>query len=397
MSEALTATYPGLARYQQAGTRDEALKVFFDVLGEHADKVSATVKRAEDIYAFRTPDRPFFQYDVQGVSYGAPAEWAQSPLDHALHGELQWNLFNLEAIPESDFVASLQSYGAGPNLIPELFGVEFEQQETEVITVFHPKAPVVRDLATDIDRLLDIAPEDTDHGRAAAERTRFLAEMTEGRIDFVYPQLGGPMVNVCRMMSESDALMASIAEPDALHRLVNMAADKMIAWKKMLYRAAGDPPRFRPRRRFYQPPPVAAVMVDDWVSVMGPEQYMGATSEAWRKITDAIGPAFLHTCGPVLKFMDSFLNLPGLAGFEAYFMDGRERTTALMEEAKSKLAGKRVMCALFADRLPNPVIVDDDENLTPEWLREMTEDGGFMLQATGSLEWGRALIKRLGL
>ena len=122
---------------------------------------------------------------------------------------------------------------------------------------------------------------------------------------------------------------------------------------------------------------------------------MGATSEAWQKITDTIGPAFLHTCGPVLKFMDSFLNLPGLAGFEAYFMDGRERTTALMEQAKSELDGKRVMCALFADRLPHPVIVDDDENLTPDWLRKMSTDGGFMLQVTGSSEWGQELVTRL--
>jgi hypothetical protein len=384
---------PWLATYRRQANRSDALRVFFDALDAQEQRIARTIQRAEDIYGGRTPDRPFLQFDVTNVPLQRRSAWATTDLCRLLDGQLQWNLFHLEALRGNDFVPSLMVQGGSAGCVPELFGVEFVVDGT-AYNALRPVAPTVRDLSRDLEGL---EVQDVRRHRNAGHllaSTSFLAEQTEGRVEFVYPQLGGPMNSACRIMEECEALMAMIADPEGMRRLLALVGDATVAWMNLVLEAAGGPSRVRPRRRFYQPGHVKSVMVDDWTSVANPRDYLAVTAPCWQKVTRSVGPAFLHTCGPVLPFIRTFQELPGLAGFEAYFTTGRERTTEQMLEVKEQLGGRRVFCALYAERLPHPVVADDEKNATAEWLRQMSRDGGFMLNIVGTREEGVSWMRR---
>jgi hypothetical protein len=143
-----------------------------------------------------------------------------------------------------------------------------------------------------------------------------------------------------------------------------------------------------------QPPWIRGLLVDDYVSVLRPENYEAVTRTSWQMIADRIGPTFLHTCGPVLKWAGMLRRLPGLAGMETAFVHGFSKTTSELEELKRALRGTVVLQSF---ELPHGEIVHDEESLTAEWLRRMSENGGFIMQGSGPAKRGRELFRLLGL
>ena len=95
-------------------TKSEALAKFFDVLDAHAERIERTKKKVDDIYAFRTPSTPYFEYTVTDMSAKAvtpfsyePGTWVENVYDKKLDGAIQRIVYNLEMFQNNDYVPSV--------------------------------------------------------------------------------------------------------------------------------------------------------------------------------------------------------------------------------------------------------------------------------------------------
>jgi hypothetical protein len=222
------------------------------------------------------------------------------------------------------------------DLIPRLFGCDFDVTR-------------ITDLERDIDGVMAEEIDILAHPRARdqVEFTGLSAEMLQGRVPVVYPQMQGLLTNSVRII-------------------------------QALQKTAGGPENVRPRGRFYQPSWIRGLQVDDYLSVIRPDDYEAICAPTWREMTDALGPIYLHTCGPVAHALDMIRRLPGLAGFETAFVNGQSTTTQEIRSGKSRLQGKLVFSTFG---LPHGEPASDGGNLTREWLDGMSAGGGYMLHA----------------
>jgi len=344
----------------------------------------------EQVYRFRTPDRPVLRFDVAGLAY-EESRWISSELDGMLDSNLQRILYQLESLPETDYVPALHPAWSGSGLIPEMYGVEFDRPPQGGLL---PK----RYLISDLEEALRVPPQpeaaQTEQGQAVLSQMRFLVEATEGQLQIVYPQMQGPLSNTVRLMPQEELLMACVERPELVRELVERTWRVALDLSKAILEAVGKPELLRPRLRGHQPEWVRAVIVDDYVSVNHPDNFFALCENAWRMTSEELGPVFFHTCGPVLQCAQMMKQLPGLAGFETVFVKGNSKTTRDLEEMKQAIAGELVMQSCD---LPHGETVHDGSNLTAEWLRSISKDGGFIMCASGDAEAGRNLLSRLEL
>ena len=183
-----TAVKAFLQAFSQAADRESAVRVFFDALAPHQERIAATERRADRIFRFQTPDRPFIQFDATDAAAGLdpqPPRWAKHGLDHVLSGQLTAMILSLEALPESDYVPMLNPGYGTSDFIPRMLGSEFDVLPGGICI---PKAFLLRELATDLPKLARPDPATTEPGRSILETCRYLVEATQGRLSIVYPQ-----------------------------------------------------------------------------------------------------------------------------------------------------------------------------------------------------------------
>ncbi len=378
--------------FSQASDLTTAMRIFFDALAPHQERIDATERRADHIFRFRTPDRPFIQFDATDASAGLnmqSPQWAKNNLDHTLYWQLVNMIVILDALPESDYVPMLNPGYGTSDLIPCMLGSEFEYLADGACI---PKGYLINNIESDLDKLSKPSPFNSEPCKNILETCRYLVEATEGRIPIVYPQMQGPTTNAVRLMDQEDYLVACITEPELVRHLSEYITGIIIDISKAMWNIIGNPMLARPRARGVQPSWVRGVLVDDYISVIKPDTYLDVTRSSWQMMKNQIGPVFMHTCGPTLQCGEMLLELPGLAGFETTFINGFSKTTADIEKQKEVLNGK---IALQSFILPDNRTVQDEENLTGEWLQNISKDGGFLLHAGGSLEDGEKLINRL--
>lgn len=379
-----------LQSIRDAGSRDDAVDRFMAVLADHGDHIADVKRRVDQVYRFETPDRPVFQYDVTGFVY-EQSHWADSKLDRLLDRGIQGLAFKLETMPESDFVPLLPPGIGKSDLIPRMFGVTFDYPPDGSVI---PQFTLIEELPRDLAKLEGVDVTQTEAWHDAVERVRFLVEATDGRVEIAYPQMQGPLTNAPRLMDHTEMLMTCHTDHDSMQVLANTWADVSTRLIQELQRVAGDPVLLRPRARFYQPAHVRGLIVGDYLALMRPEQYHRICVNAWQMVADRLGPIFYHTCGPVWRSLDVLRALPGLAGFECTYVRGQTGTTQDLARVKERLEGKIV---LHHFEWPLEGTIDDDENLTARWLRDMSLGGGYIMQDSGSLEKGRDLFRRLEL
>lgn len=387
-----TTTQSFLTAFSKAPDRESAVRVFFDALAPHEQRIVATERRADDIFRFRTPDRPFIQYDVTDAAAGLeqkPAQWAKSNLDHTLAGQLINMILILEAMPESDYVPMLNPGYGTSDLIPRMLGAQFDAAADGAVI---PRAFLVRDLATDLPKLSRPDPLATEPCRGVLETCRFLVEATGGRLPIVYPQMQGPTTNAVRLMNQEDYLVACLTEPELVRRLSEHLTGMIIDICKAIWQAIGNPVLARARARGVQPAWVRGLLVDDYISVVNPKTYLDVARSSWQMMSKQLGPIFLHTCGPTLQCGGMLLQLPGFAGFETAFVQGRSKTTTDLEAQKTALRGRVTLQSFI---LPDNKTVQDEANLTANWLRRISEGGGFLLHTAGTAANGRAFMERM--
>ena len=380
----------GLESLCRARSREEAVRRFRDALDTHAEHIADVKRRAEQVYRFETPDRPWFQFTVTGFKY-EPSSWAGSELDRLLDGGMQGLVYRLESMPASDFVPLLHTGIGRSDLIPRMFGVTFDYPDDgSVLQHFN----LIEELPRDLAKLEGVDITQTEPWREVLQRVRFLLDATEGRVQIAYPQMQGQLTNAARLMDQSEMLMACHTQPDSMRVLANVWSDVATRLVQAIQQVAGDPESVRPRARFYQPGQVRGLIVGDYLTVMRPETYYEICADSWAHMSETLGPIFYHTCGPVTRTVDVLKRLPGLAAFECSYVRGQTKRTADLAEVKERLEGKIVLCS-FEWPLGGPV--EDVENLTTDWVHEMSEGGGFMMQSSGTVEEGRALFQRLEL
>jgi len=387
-----TTTQSFLNAFSHASNREDAVRVFFDALAPHQERIAATERRADDIFRFKTPDRPFIQYDVTDAAAGLeqkPAQWAKNNLDHTLAWQLMGMILNLEALPESDYVPMLYPGYGTSDLIPRMLGAEFDASADGAVI---PRAFLIRDLATDLPKLSRPDPMAVEPCRGILETCRFLVEATESRLPIVYPQMQGPTTNAVRLMDQEDYLVACLTEPELVRQFSELLTGMIIDISKAMWQVIGNPALARTRQRGVQPVWVRGLLVDDYISVIKPDTYLEVARSSWQMMSEQLGPIFLHTCGPTLQCGSMLLDLPGFAGFETTFVNGFSKTTADLEAQKTVLQGR---VALQSFILPDNRTVQDEENLTAGWLRRISAGGGFLLNTGGTTAEGRAFLQSM--
>jgi len=368
---------PGIA------TMKQAIEQLFGHLDRHARRIAETRSLVDAAFRFQTPARPVIQFEPAGFAYEA-SPWADTAHKRLLDHTIQNICFQLEALPESDYVPALHPNWGRSDLIPGMWGVEFDYTPEGAAI---QKNRLIHDMA-DVAALPDVDPAETEQGRAILDTIRFLVEATQGRLQVVYPQMQGPLTNIVRLMPQEEALMAFMTHPDEIRILSEKIWRIAVRLVKSMQEAAGGAHMLRPRMRGYQPEWVKGLIVDDYLSVIRPEDYLALCGSSWQMMADEIGPIFFHTCGPTLQCAEVMQQLPGLIGFETAFIRGVSKTTDELMEMKAALAGKVVLQSFV---LPHGETVHDEERLTPEWLWEMNEGGGFLLHGAGTVEQGRRL------
>lgn len=385
-----TDAAPFLGTIRKAGSRREAARAFLERLAAHADAIDDSVHRAEQVYRFETPRRPWFQFDLTGFAYQRSA-WATGDLDRLLDANLQRLTYQLESLPGQDFVPLLSTGVGTSDLIPRMFGVTFDVTAEGAVL---QRENLIEELPRDLAKLRDVDVTESDAWRDVIGRIRFLAEETEGRVRIAYPQMQGPDTNAARLMDQSEMLMACVTHPDEMRAISNVWADVSARLILAIQEAVGDPALVRPRQRFCQPAWVRGLVVGDYLAVINPKRFMDVFAEAFEIMRRRVGPLFYHTCGPIAHTMDAIKSLPGLVGFECAYVDGQTKLTSDLARIKAELDRRFVLCS-FEYPLGGPV--QDAENLTARWLWEMSEGGGFMVQSSGTPEEGRAWLERLEL
>jgi hypothetical protein len=387
-----TTTQAFLNAFTQAPDRASAVRVFFDALAPHQDRIAATERRADQIFRFQTPDRPFIQFDVTDAAAGLeqpPAQWAHSPLDHTLAWQLMGMILTLDALPESDYVPMLNpSYGTS-DLIPRMLGAEFDVMPDGACI---PRVLLLHDLATDLPKLSRPDPKEVEPCRGVLDTCCFLVEATEGRLPIVYPQMQGPTTNAVRLMDQEDYLVACLTEPELVRRLSEHLTGMIIDISQAMWQAIGNPALARARQRGVQPAWVRGLLVDDYISVIKPDTYLEVARSSWQMMAEQLGPIFLHTCGPTLQCGEMLRQLPGLAGFETTFINGFSKTTTDLEAQKAVVNGQVAFQSFI---LPDNRTVQDEENLTADWLRRISAGGGFLLHTGGTAAEGRAFLAQM--
>ena len=373
----------------QATTRGDSVDAFLDCLEAHRAKTDETIALVEQVYRFETPDRPVLEYAPTGHTYERSG-WVRTKLDGMLDRTMQWNCFNLEVLPQSDFVPVLTGLWGGSHLISRMLGADIDLIEGGGVLA---NINLIGDLERDLPLLPNPDPSETPEGLQVLRAARFFAEETGGKVQIAYPQMQGPLTNAARMMDQAEMLMACYEAKDAMREFVNRMWGLATRFQVALQDAVG-PDLLQPRARFYQPNWVRAVIVGDYLTIMQPEDYYYICADAWRHMYETVGPIFYHTCGPVWRSADVMAELPGLVGFETVFVTDRSKTTRELEELKAKLHGRLVV---HSCELPFFEPVSDPENLTREWFERMNEGGGFYMHATGTVAEGKELFDRLGL
>lgn len=384
---------PAYEVLRKTGSRREAVHRFLGTLETHREHIRDVKKRVDQVYRFETPDRPVFQFDVTGFQY-EKSRWAHSQLDVLLDSEMQRLAFQLETphgLPESDYVPLLHPGIHTSDLIPRMFGVTFDcPPDGSVIQQFN----LIEELPCDLGKLYEVDVTQSEAWQDVIERVRFLFEETQGQIQIAYPQMQGPLTNAARLMDHTEMLMACRTDPDSLRVLADVWSDVASRLILALQEIVGDPSILRPRQMFYQPAWVQGLIVGDYLAIMRPERYHVICKDAWQTMYQRVGPIFYHTCGPVWRSLDVLKALPGLVSFETSYVRGQTKTTSDLAAVKERLDGKVVLHS-FEWPLGGPV--QDEDNLTPEWLRDMSEGGGFVMQSSGTVEQGRALFEKLEL
>lgn len=392
-------------KYFQSGSRAAAAQCFLELLEKNKPRIDETKHLIEQIYRFETPDRPVIYFNVERTpdwrfngkntfQYDyVKSSWVSSDLDKLLDDNVQRIMFQLERFPEADYVPTLRGGGAS---IGSMYGVESTPIPGRGGSILKKK--VISDLEADLPRIPDIDPANTPQGIKALEIVQFLSEVSEGKIPIVYPGMGGPLNTAASLMGMSEMMMASCTSIGALKELVNHIMAN-IARMTQAFQKIVDPDMLVPRFRLYQPSWAQAVLVDDFISVVRPEHYFEICADAYRNLSDTAGMIFLHTCGPVIPCADTLAKLPGLAGFETCFINGNSRTTREIGEMKTSLSSNSVLNCFGLPTATDVFngLVDDPENLTPEWIEEMYEGGGFIFQNCGTPEEGKQLLSALGL
>jgi hypothetical protein len=380
--------------------RKDTIKWFFDVLDSHEERIQRTKSKVDSIYAFRTPDTPYFEYALTDPNTSAvtPFEykagaWVETEYDNRLDGALQRIAYYLKVFPQNDYVPSIHPGHGRSDLIPGLYGCDFDYTpEGAVIN----KNYRITDLGSDIDGFLaeniDLAADPIIAEQV--EYARFASEAVEGRVQIVYPQLQGLLTNSMRLMEQTEMLMACVTDKPNMVRLSERIAEHMIGIVKLMLKATGSPKRIRPRGRFHQPSGVVGLMVDDYISVIRPQDYFDICNSSWQMMADELGPIYMHTCGPVAQDAEILLNLPGLVGLETAFVDHQHTTTVNVMDMKKRLEG-RIVLGTFG--LPHGEPVQDIHNLSRAWLDTMSEGGGYMMHASGTYNFGRHLFEKLAI
>ena len=384
--------------------RRESVSRFLDLLEKNGERIEETKQLVAQIYRFETPERPMVEFDVtqtpdwrySGILWQweyVESPWVNSELDRMLDHNIQRIRYQLENLPETDYVPALEGGGAP---IAEMFGAERTSLPGRSGSIFKKK--VIENLEHDIALLPEVEPEKIEHCADALEKLRFLAEMTDGKVLLTYPSMGGALNTASDLMGIDEMLIATSISKDALRKLVLRISWAIARTIKAFQRAVGED-LLIPRRRFYQPPWVKGLQVDDFTAVIRPDDYYEICADGWDVLNKEVGASYLHTCGPVIQCADLFTRLPGLAAFETVFVYPNSKKTNELEEMKYRLNGKVVMSSLGL-----PVATDvwcstvsDPENLTASWLEEMSKGGGFNMHNWGTPDEGRQLLRRLGL
>ncbi|MCL2665045.1 MAG: hypothetical protein FWE82_05480 [Defluviitaleaceae bacterium] len=356
-----------------SSAQKNALSDFNAVLDKHETRIAASKKKVEDIYGGITPDEPYVEYETYGFGYERP-HWAKSEELDSLAYAMQYISWRLENFAGLDYIPCVGLPGAaGSGYVAARFGTEYRDLGSDGILI-------TKHAIDSVDKVCNLPQPDIsgeEYFLKACGYAEMYADAFCGRVQITYPQLQGASTNALRVLPQEEGLAALLHSPDEMKILAEKVTAVMLEFILGLHRAAGGAKFFRPRGRFATPAHVSGLMVDDWISVVRPETFKRVFLSSYEMMHNALGGIFLHTCGPVLQTTNLLAELPGIEGFETAFVQNSSKTTENMLEMKQAAGGRYTFCSFC---LPDGKMAADEENVTPGFVKKMSEGGRFMLQ-----------------
>ena len=199
-----------------------------------------------------------------------------------------------------ELIASWEASGAN---IPPVFIPDFGTVTTaktwggKVVRSSDGQQIFIEHVSTDIDAILDVQP--AEHNPDVAQAVTLYKEVCRqtGRNDirFVTPDYQGPLNTAAQIMEQVEFLVAMYTEPTKVHTLLDRVTNNLIQYMKDLQ--AQVPVSGSVWPYMWLPSEFGVSITEDLMPLVSPELYKEFGLPYLKRISDAFGGVFVHSCG----------------------------------------------------------------------------------------------------
>ncbi len=144
--------------------------------------------------------------------------------------------------------------------------------------------------------------------------TRFVVQETGGEFPVKMTDLQGP-VDVAYLLWESNSFFLALFEaPRAVHHLLEMITELIIAFVRAQKEAAGKAEFIPCHLQHYLPWGEGICVSEDLLSILSPDLYREFALPYLNALSDAFGGVFIHSCGNFVHNLKVLTDIKGLKG-----------------------------------------------------------------------------------
>jgi uroporphyrinogen-III decarboxylase len=208
-----------------------------------------------------------------------------------------------------------------PSLCPSLGVIAIASAFGSKVSWWESDFPAVEPLlANDPQQVYELKPPATTDGELGRilDYTRFFISETKGSLPIRLTDIQGPLDNASLIMGHNLLMMAMLSHPQAVHHLMRLVTDCMIAFikaqREIVHQAGVEfvPAMFQP---WLQDGQGVSISNDDWVMI-SPEMHDEFHIPYLNELSEEFGGIYLHSCGNWYHQLQSLKKIVNLRGIE---------------------------------------------------------------------------------
>ena len=160
----------------------------------------------------------------------------------------------------------------------------------------------IKHVAKTVDDILNLTPldfEKTEFQRAIDDYREICSRLGTDEIYLRTPDLQGPMNTLALLMeNQADLMIAMFEQPELVHEVLRRVTDLIIATVTRFRAEVGAQKVIGNIWPYIALPDGKGIgITQDYMPLLGPEQYLEFEMPALKRISDAFGGVFIHCCG----------------------------------------------------------------------------------------------------